>query len=236
MGATLQDKIWEDLLRKILSGELKAGQKLPPEQELKTVYGASLSPIRHALTRLADEGFVSRRSGKGTFVRAATANPLRTRLSPFSFYYEQYLDEINVATISVAKEIPPAEVARELAASEKTELVTALRVRTISGKPVILFKCWYAERFPEEEIRKSEDFFRTVDFVNETFDTRCSEAKEVVDVAFPDPTERKHLQLLAGHAVLRVKRVMYNWDGEAIFFNRYLVNTEIWQYRVSFSL
>jgi len=57
------------LLRdKILSGQLKAGDLLPPESELMEMYQISRITVRQAVDRLAAENLVSKQRGKGTFV------------------------------------------------------------------------------------------------------------------------------------------------------------------------
>ena len=49
-------------------GVLTPGLQLPPEPELAELYGVSRITIRKVLTQLSNEGLVSRRKGKGTFV------------------------------------------------------------------------------------------------------------------------------------------------------------------------
>jgi DNA-binding LacI/PurR family transcriptional regulator len=61
-------------------GALTPGRQLPPEPELAEIYGVSRITIRKVLTQLSNEGLVSRRKGKGTFV----SQP-RSEISPLSF-------------------------------------------------------------------------------------------------------------------------------------------------------
>jgi len=57
-----------DLRQSILMGELLFGQKLPPERELATEFGASRNTVREALRQLEENSLVSRRIGSGTYV------------------------------------------------------------------------------------------------------------------------------------------------------------------------
>jgi GntR family transcriptional regulator of arabinose operon len=59
------------LLEKIRSGELKPGERLVSEPELAENYGISRNTVRQAIKELETEGYLSRTSGKGTFLRAA---------------------------------------------------------------------------------------------------------------------------------------------------------------------
>ncbi len=56
------------LREKILSGEMKAGSQLPPEEVLRNEYEVSRVTIRAALKKLNTEGLILRVNGKGTFV------------------------------------------------------------------------------------------------------------------------------------------------------------------------
>jgi len=55
----------------IQSGELEPGQRLGP-RHLAVELGISYTPVREALARLENEGFVSRQPNKGTYVRSVS--------------------------------------------------------------------------------------------------------------------------------------------------------------------
>lgn len=60
--------------RKIAAGELKPGDKLPPEREIALSLGVSRASVRDALFELSFKGLVDRRPALGTIVRAPTAS------------------------------------------------------------------------------------------------------------------------------------------------------------------
>ncbi|MFF5991199.1 GntR family transcriptional regulator [Prauserella flavalba] len=55
-------------IRRLIDQELPAGHQLPTERDLAEIYGVSRITIRQALTELANDGYVERRQGTGTFV------------------------------------------------------------------------------------------------------------------------------------------------------------------------
>jgi GntR family transcriptional regulator len=61
----------EALRGRIESGDWKAGDQLPGEPELCSVFDVSRTVIRQALTELMHEGLIVRVKGKGTFVAKA---------------------------------------------------------------------------------------------------------------------------------------------------------------------
>ncbi|MFC0452285.1 FadR/GntR family transcriptional regulator [Rhodococcus jostii] len=58
----------ERLIRMIVDGEIKSGQKLPNERELAESAGISRTSVREALRDLELRGLISRKPGRGTIV------------------------------------------------------------------------------------------------------------------------------------------------------------------------
>jgi len=68
--------IFDDLLQLIRNGEIKPGDKLPTEAELADRYNVSRITSKRALNMLADRGYVTRHSGKGTFLNPVSGDIL----------------------------------------------------------------------------------------------------------------------------------------------------------------
>jgi diguanylate cyclase (GGDEF)-like protein/PAS domain S-box-containing protein len=71
--------VYGRLRKRILSGELPAGDKLPSQRELGAEYGVSPVTARLAVAELEHEGLVVRRPRHGTFV-CTSATPYRAHL------------------------------------------------------------------------------------------------------------------------------------------------------------
>lgn len=69
--------VYEELRRRILSGDYPFGTRLPPHQELASQFGVASLTMRQALAFLEREGLVSREPGRGTFVRDRRSSPRR---------------------------------------------------------------------------------------------------------------------------------------------------------------
>ncbi len=68
--------------RAVERGEVKAGDRLPPERELARQFAVSRSSIRSGLTTLAGMGVLQIRQGSGTFI---TSGPPALANGPLSF-------------------------------------------------------------------------------------------------------------------------------------------------------
>lgn len=80
MAGPLYREIARDLRRKINSGALPQGSRLPTEDELIKEYGSSRNTVRGALRELAGRGLVYTLHGKGTYV-AEVLPPIVTTLT-----------------------------------------------------------------------------------------------------------------------------------------------------------
>ena len=62
------EMVVEQLLRKIKSGEIAAGSRLPSQRDMAISFGVGRSSIREALNALAVMGYLDVQQGRGTFV------------------------------------------------------------------------------------------------------------------------------------------------------------------------
>ncbi|MCT4662113.1 MAG: GntR family transcriptional regulator [Tissierellales bacterium] len=66
--ATKKDYVYRGLKTMILNGEFKEGEQLISESEICKKYDVSREPVRRALKKLIDKGYINSRQGKGYFV------------------------------------------------------------------------------------------------------------------------------------------------------------------------
>jgi len=78
---TEYQKLYENLRRQIIEGNLPEGQLLPSENELKSAYHLSQPTVRKAVEMLENEGFVKKHQGKGSIVQT---RPVGVGIATFS--------------------------------------------------------------------------------------------------------------------------------------------------------
>jgi GntR family transcriptional regulator len=86
--ASLVDVAEDALRRWLATGRHRAGERMPPEQELSAQLGISRGTLRTALRRLEESGEIVRRQGSGTFVGQATSWTLDEGLEKLVSYNE----------------------------------------------------------------------------------------------------------------------------------------------------
>lgn len=82
-NGNIADNIFAELRRKILSGELKAGERLSGERELATKYGTNRNTLREAVRKLEQARLVTVRHGQGVTVADFKKTGTLDLLSPF---------------------------------------------------------------------------------------------------------------------------------------------------------
>ena len=71
------EQIAQQIEKRILSGELQNGDRLPTERELSQQFHASRTAVREAMKTLAQRGLVDMRPGRGTIVIDGTSQAMR---------------------------------------------------------------------------------------------------------------------------------------------------------------
>jgi DNA-binding LacI/PurR family transcriptional regulator len=83
VSRTKHERIYRRFYEQIATGELKEGEQLPTEVEIAKEFDVSRPTATKALNRLQIEGFIVRRSGMGSFVRAPKPEPVRSEATFF---------------------------------------------------------------------------------------------------------------------------------------------------------
>lgn len=81
-GATLRQRVYEQLRSAIQQGQLPAGTRLPPSREHAASLGVARNTVLWALQRLQAEGYLEARVGDGTYVAQAAVGAASTALVP----------------------------------------------------------------------------------------------------------------------------------------------------------
>jgi GntR family transcriptional regulator len=129
----------EEALRTWLStGRHRAGERLPPEQELSAHLGISRGTLRTALRRLEESGEIVRRQGSGTYVGRASSTTLDEGLEKLVSYSELARRrgvrlEVGELTIEERRLGPEGGEIFDLPA--ETPAVTVTRVLLLDGQP-----------------------------------------------------------------------------------------------------
>src|ERR1700742_711695 len=110
----LRQRVVGRIVELIRTGNLRPGDRLPPERELVEIFSISRPSLREAMRALSTLGIVASRHGGGTFVTDLEA---RTLLAPLDFFLQ--LSQVNLEDTFESRRIIEIEIVRK-AASQAT--------------------------------------------------------------------------------------------------------------------
>ncbi|MFD3257111.1 trehalose operon repressor [Paenibacillus lentus] len=131
--------LYKDYAEQIDAGKLPPGSKLPSENELAASYQISRETVRKGLNLLAQNGYINKVKGKGSFV--LDTGRLKFPISGLVSYKElsERLGKKS-RTLVYATECAPAgnDIAKELRIEAKQPVWKVIRAREIDGERIIL--------------------------------------------------------------------------------------------------
>lgn len=134
----LVDVVRDNLRDRILAGDYDPGDQLPPEGELAEQYEVSRLTLREAVRGLAEEGFVSRQQGTGTYVTGVPR--LQNNLSE-NFGVTDLISRLGLKPggkiLDVSIEPASDRVARAIDVKPHDAVTRLERLRTAQGDPIV---------------------------------------------------------------------------------------------------
>lgn len=118
----LYEQIVEQIEKRIVAGDLKVGDQLPPERELAEKFAVSRTAIREAVKTLREKGLIEIRPGRGTFVTDGTHSAVRQSLSLLM----KFGSGKGIANLVEVREILEPEIAALAATRITGEYISAM--------------------------------------------------------------------------------------------------------------
>lgn len=213
--APLHYQLKTDLRNSIKNGEWATGDLFPTDKELMQKYGLSSTTVRRAVSELAQEGWLVRGRGKGTFVRGEAVEESLGRLT--GFFEEMALqglrpsaDILELAAVTLT----PKEVANQprLTVFGQSELYLIKKIQKIEHTPIVyVLSYWpyaYGTKIAEFDLTK-EGIYQVVDRELKLVLTR---AVQTISAGVASKEIAGFLGVSAGFPVMIMERVTYAGD------------------------
>ncbi|QEK12815.1 trehalose operon repressor [Crassaminicella thermophila] len=205
--------IYNEIASKIENGEIKPNEKLSSENELVKEYDTSRETIRKALNLLAQNGYIQKIRGKGSFV---------LDINKFDFpvsgliSFKELAEKIGKKskTILHALEIikPDKFLMNQLNISQNEDVWKVIRVREIGNEKIILDKDFFNKKLVPTLTRQvCEDSI--YEYIENKLELKISFAKKVITVEVPTEEDRKYLDLDEYSMIVVVKNYVYLDDA-----------------------
>ena len=206
-GVPLHRQLFLVLRDEIARGAISVGDPLPTEQTLCEQFGVSRITVRRALGDLADQGYIERRHGVGSFVRG-TVPATRERGGSVMDELRQTQFETEVEVLEFGMRPAPQAIADKVEFNGDALHISRVRRERHTGEPLMVTEAWLpvdlADDIDEDKLRRAP-LYNLLSAAGVTVDRMQHEF--TAEIAGP-----RYAQLLAtpiGAALLRVNRVAF---------------------------
>jgi GntR family transcriptional regulator len=141
-GVPLHRQLFLVLHDEIDRGVMAPGDALPTEQTLCDQFGVSRITVRRALADLAEQGYIERRQGVGSFVREHAPSEPEPAGRSYMDGLRQTQFETEVDIVELGARRPPRPIAEALENSGELLHIVRVRRQRRTGEPLIVTDAW----------------------------------------------------------------------------------------------
>ena len=221
LPAPLYHQLGEILKAEIESGKWRSGEQLPNETRLAELFGISKITVRQALHELAEQGYIRREHGRGTFVERRKFDEVPRDLTSFTEQMRRHELQASSRVLGQSVVDADARVAEALAVPNRSSVFVLKRLRTAGGEPVTVQTAHIPAAFvPGLSLSDTDSLYEVL---QGRFHLYPARARETYSAALADRISAKLLRIEPGAPVFAVERVTFLPNERPFEFVRSIV-------------
>lgn len=212
-------KLYNQLKEQIDSGQLRPGERIPPECDLVQSYAVSRDTVRRALAKLESEGYLKRKAAAGTFVRIKKADYGLSRMESFSEQMRRRGLEPSseLLSIKLTDELPPA-VRKELGFTKPERVYIISRLRKADSEPMAYEVAYVPCAMCPGLHTHLEENSSLYQIYEDVYHLELGRAQITLEAEAPTPHLQKLLHLRPGAPVLTMRCTMHLKDDRPLYY------------------
>lgn len=214
-GSALYRKVAEDIKAAIADGTYPAATKLPSESELAERYSVSRGTIRQAFAALRADGVIASRRGARRVVIGGPRVQSFGELLSFSRWARAIGEVPGGHVVSLERHPATGAEAERLALAPGDHVYRLVRVRLLSGRPVMVERASY----PGEVGALVAGFDLSVDSITERLEglgVVFTDAEHVIDAVPASAADARLLGVRPAVPLLRERRFTTDRSGRPV--------------------
>jgi GntR family transcriptional regulator len=232
VAAPLHHQVYSVLRQQIIEGHYAAGHPMPSEHQLEKIFSVSRITVRRALDRLASDGLIVKRHGKGTFAQPAITPPaIHTNLRGMLENLVAMGLKTKVEILEFGYLAAPIDVAAKLGLQPGERVQRAVRVRTYEGAPFSYLTTWVPEivgrAYDEADMLETPllSLFERSGIV-------VTEAEQSISAKLADTQTSSRLGVDLGAALLSLRRLVRDQKGQPVELLEALYRPDMYEYQM----
>lgn len=232
----LYQRLRDEMLAKISSGDWRPGEPIPTEAELTKTYGIAIGTVRKAVDTLVNDGLLQRSQGRGTFVRRPDFNA-----SLFRFFRQvdgagtQQIPTSRILSRSLEQPSKTVSEALKLASNER--VIRLQRLRVIDERNTLCEDIWLpASRFGA---LLELDPATYGNLLYPFYEQQCGQliacARETLSVESADAHTAITLGVEAGKPVVVIERIALSYDNTPLEYRISKGAADTFRYQIEIS-
>lgn len=217
------DIIYQDIKRKIESGEFAFQELLPSENTMVTTYNCSRNTIRRAVSSLVNEGYVQTLHGKGVRNIFKPVEQNSFTLAGIESFKESALRNHRTAMTQVLcfvdNLVSDDKIEKRTGFAAGSELYYVQRLRYLDGKALIIDHNYFLKSVVTgltEDIARNSIY----DYLEHTLDISIVTSKRIMTVERVTEIDEKHMELNGYNCMAVISSQTYNDDGVMFEFTQ----------------
>ncbi len=209
----LYQQLVDAIKHMITSGKLNEGDRIMTELELSQAYDVSRITVRKAIEILVEEGILIKKQGIGTFVASKRLTRNMGVFMGFSQTCEASGQKPGTRLLSASLANPMGSDEKNLGLSENEKVIVLRRIRLIDEIPVIIEENHFSQKYA---FLLGEDLERSLYTILGEHGIQAAGGKRRVSVCYATAEEAELLGVKKGSALLLMKDVCVNPEGEVV--------------------
>jgi GntR family transcriptional regulator len=206
----LQTKIQSE----IENGRLSPGDSIPPENELAQMHQVSVGTVKKAILNLANEGYLYRVQGRGTFVAGTTVRRESLRYYCCLNAFGSKEASLKIKFLELKKIDGIEQINRYLKIRHNQGLYELRRLFISNKKPLVYCVSYLPQKlFSELETFKTNQFerFPLYLFLEKKYGLPTILNRELIGTVKPDEDVSKILKVPQGTSVLFIEMISFTY-------------------------
>jgi GntR family transcriptional regulator len=207
-GVPLHRQLFLVLHDEIARGALAPGEALPTEQALCDQFGVSRITVRRALTDLAEQGYIERRQGVGSFVRQSSRSDEVPPVGSYMDSLRQAQFQTSIDVVEHDTRVPPASIGDALGVTGEMLHILRVRRERRTHEPLMVTEAWLpadlAATLTTSALRRTPLYELLADA-----SVVVDRMQHEITAEIAGPRNARLLNMAIGSALLRVNRLAF---------------------------